>query len=467
MRARSLAWRVLVVLLAAGLVGTLGALVVADRTVRAAYVNQVAPLVAARFTEDEARACERAPERWTMSVWPARGISGYAYDAEHRRSPNPDAPAFDAALATRLGAKPRDTAISLHPVARRGALAVRTAAAPPCDIIYIEWQNGGLGSRVAVAMGASAVASALFSSWLGFMTIVFPLVRRIRRLHAATAHVGEAEGYKGIGNRENGDELDGLALVLDRAHARIRHNAALLEEQRNALERHLAHVAHDLRTPLTSLQVTLEYVADLVAPGAAREAVAAALKDTVYLDGLTQNLGLASRLRSGWSPTDEEADVNLSDIVMRIAMRARMLAKRRDITLDVSIPDEPVVIVCNAVAVEQAIANIVDNAVAYGDPCGHVAVLLTTQRSQDDRTVFAIEVRDDGPGVPPAQLPTLGHITFRSDDARQKEPRGSGLGLAITSEICMRMNWSLAFEALEPRGLCVRIVGTTQHLPQA
>jgi two-component system sensor histidine kinase BaeS len=152
---------------------------------------------------------------------------------------------------------------------------------------------------------------------------------------------------------------------------------------------------------------------------------------------------------------------------MRIAMRARMLAKRRDITLDVSIPDEPVVIICNAVAVEQATANIVDNAVAYGDPHGHVAVLLTRRRSQDERSVFEIEVRDDGPGVAALQLPTLGHITFRSDDARQKDPRGSGLGLAITSEICTQMHWSLAFEALEPRGLCVRIVGTTQHLQEA
>jgi len=112
---------------------------------------------------------------------------------------------------------------------------------------------------------------------------------------------------------------------------------------------------------------------------------------------------------------------------------------------------------CNPVAVEQALANVVDNAVAYVDPRGHVAVIL---EADEDGSGFCFEVRDDGPGVPPAELPRLGQPTFRSDEARCRDPRGSGLGLAITSELCARLGWQLAFDSLRPQGLLVSIRGS-------
>jgi signal transduction histidine kinase len=110
---------------------------------------------------------------------------------------------------------------------------------------------------------------------------------------------------------------------------------------------------------------------------------------------------------------------------------------------------------CNAVAVERALANLVDNAVAYGDPHGHVAVVLAHRPAGG----FELEIRDDGPGVTPDSLARLGQAEFRSDHARQRDPRGSGLGLAITAELCRRTGWTLAFSALEPRGLLVRVTG--------
>ena len=74
---------------------------------------------------------------------------------------------------------------------------------------------------------------------------------------------------------------------------------------------------------------------------------------------------------------------------------------------------------------------------------------------------FSLVVVDDGPGRLPAELPRLGERTFRSDEARQRDPSGSGLGLAITSQICERCGWNLSFERQEPRGLSVKIAGPT------
>jgi len=458
----SLAWRIVLVTLVASLFGAIVALAIAERVVGDALGDQVAPLLVNRFGPFAARACEASPSSWSWSLpmWHAWGMQGYAYDEAARASPNRSAPPLRDDLVERLGAEADASAIDVLGPNRSGAIVFRSAARAPCNLIQVVWRNPHPDRRFTPIVGGSAAASAAFGSALALLAIAFPLVRRIRRLSAAASRVGEPTGYVPLGRPASGDELDALEDRLDRAHLRIRSDAQMLEDQRDALERHLAHIAHDLRTPLTSLQMALEYAADISAEPAVRDALTGALRDAVYLSGLTYNLRLASKLRSGWDPTHDAAPLDLADLVTRIVERARILARRRQVELALSVPDGPVRVVCNAVAVEQALSNVVDNAVAYGDPHGHVAVVLAV-----GATGFDLEVRDDGPGVDPAILPRLGQATFRSDEARQRDPRGSGLGLAITAEVCARIGWTLGFTALEPRGLLVHVHGHVHSAP--
>jgi signal transduction histidine kinase len=111
---------------------------------------------------------------------------------------------------------------------------------------------------------------------------------------------------------------------------------------------------------------------------------------------------------------------------------------------------------------EQALANLVHNAVAHGDPGGHVAILLEETASKE---TFTLTVVDDGPGVPPADLPKIGDRTFRTDEARRRDPKGGGLGLAITQEVCSRAGWIMTLAAEEPRGLRATIEGPTGSPP--
>ena len=75
---------------------------------------------------------------------------------------------------------------------------------------------------------------------------------------------------------------------------------------------------------------------------------------------------------------------------------------------------------------EQALGNLVDNAVRYNRPGGHVAVLV--DRRGDD---FVLSVEDDGPGVSGGDLARLTMRWFRGSDARTRRHGGKGLGLAI------------------------------------
>jgi len=129
-----------------------------------------------------------------------------------------------------------------------------------------------------------------------------------------------------------GNEVDEVARALDTAHGRIRTDAALLEHQRNALERHLIEVSHDLRTPLTSLQAALERASDTTNAALRGELLAGALFDVVYLSALTDNLRLASQLRDGATTRLACDDVDLCELVERIAVRARVLTRRRNVS---------------------------------------------------------------------------------------------------------------------------------------
>ena len=178
------------------------------------------------------------------------------------------------------------------------------------------------------------------------------------------------------------------------------------------------------------------------------------MNDAVYLAALTANLRLASEMRDGWDPAASKGGVDLTDVVDRVVTRARFFAKQRGLSLEVAVPDGPTRAGCDPVAAEQAISNVVENAITHGSKGGHVAVVLETSGGS-----FSMAVADDGPGLLPSELPRLGERTFRSDDARQRDPRGSGLGLAITHEVCKRCGWRLAFEPETPRGLRVTMRG--------
>jgi len=299
-----------------------------------------------------------------------------------------------------------------------------------------------------VGLFVSAVG-AIFTWWLA----VRPLVRQVGILRVKAALVGhDAEMLPA--NANGSDDISVLGVELDRAHQRIRADAKTLQARQHDLRRHLENVSHDLKLPISSLQLSLEQAANEAdASPLMAELITSAIRDVVYLGGLTTNLRMAAVLEGGWSPR-LDPQTNLSDIVERATARVRLLARRRGVELEVALPDEPVIVTADPLAAEQAIANVVENAVSHGATGGHVSVLVTR-----DSTHFELTVMDDGPGVPPSALPLLGRRTFRTDDARQRDGRGQGLGLAITRELCSHFRWSLEFTRLNPTGLSVAIRG--------
>jgi signal transduction histidine kinase len=453
---RGLRTRIVIGSILCGILGLLVPWLLVRRTVRQAVEADVVPYIKKTLDSGELQRCERGPDKWSLDL--PRAMRLDAYDGATLQSKNPDSPPLDEGLYRRLeSGEPSPVKLSRFEGEHAAGLLLRVAPSGPCSLIQATWAPPPFRRRrpfyffliAAVVVIASAAA-------FGVIFVVQPLTKRIAKLRAAAGAVGSHDAYVSPGDPAS-DELGELSSSLDRAHERIRADAERLEERQRALERYLGDIAHDLKTPISSLHIALEQALKH-AGGETADLLKSSLKDVIYLDALTTNLRLAVQLRDGWNPAAGNPSVEVGDTVDRVVARARYFAKNRGISLEAARPDVPVYARCHPTAAEQSITNLVENAIAYGDHGGHVAVVL---ESDEQRKSFTLVVADDGPGVLPAELPRLGERTFRSDEARQRDPSGSGLGLAIASEICGRCGWSLSFERQEPRGLRVEIAGPT------
>lgn len=378
-----------------------------------------------------------------------------AYAIETGLSQNPDALPLDP---RNLRALQAGAAASLRLFWRgdwAGQLATRVAPDGPCAVIGIRWADAVPTRLPALLPLLGRVGLILFAALaLTAFVAVRPLRKRLRALAAASSSVGDAARYESADDRDP-DDLGRVARILDTAHARIVADAESLQRARVAVEEHLEDVAHDLRTPLSSLHLAIdEALASSADPDVQRWLLSAA-NDVVYLTSLTENLRLARRLAEGLGPPGgEPGETDLTEVLERALLRFGALGARRGITVSGGRPDLPVTVACEAAMAEQVLTNFVQNAITYGEPGGHVAMVLEAGGGE-----FSLRVVDDGPGVPPEVLPRLEERTFRTGEARSRDARGSGFGLAIAAEVCRRAGWELRFERADPRGLCVTVTG--------
>lgn len=398
--------------------------------------------------------CERDPAGFGHELGEDLRID--VYDPQTLAPAAADAPPIDPDLLARLHAG-EDAPTTLYWFRFWGGAGLRRVAATgPCGLAMIRWHTGRRERMTALAaifgfIALTIAGSVILASLYG----IRPMTQRLARLRGAARRVGVEAGYASAADAE-ADDIGQLSELLDAAHRRILADADAMTQRQLALEQHLGAVAHDMRTPLASLQMTLEHLSASALAPAADTLVRGALADVVYMGALTENLHLASRLADGADPLRGDLRSELGGLVDQVTRRFGMLGRLRAIEVHGARPDEPVEVLCNPAMAEQALANLVHNAVAHGEPGGHVAVLLEAADAG-----FTLTVVDDGPGVPPVDLPRLGERTFRSDEARRRDPKGSGLGLAITTEVCQRAGWTLTLHAEQPRGLRATITGPT------
>ena len=294
-----------------------------------------------------------------------------------------------------------------------------------------------------------------------FVTVLFsigPIVTRIRKLTAAVQRSAALHYAEELPEARSGgsDELAELARAFDRAGSQVRTLLQERDQRERALREFIADTTHDVAIPLTVLQGHLTTLREGLDAGTSvdRAALASAMDEAHYIGALMHNLGAAAKLDAS-ELTLQRSAVELGALVMRVLGRHRPIAQQHGVAIDAAVPDHAVYAQADLTLLEQAVSNVVYNAVRHNRAGGHVAIVL--HASGDDH--FCIQVLDDGPGVPPELLTRLTERGFRSDRARTRSPEGQGLGLQISQRVLDAHGMQLRMRAAEGGGLQVEIEG--------
>ncbi len=227
--------------------------------------------------------------------------------------------------------------------------------------------------------------------------------------------------------------------------------AAAVEDAFATQRRFVADAAHELRTPLTALGG----YADVLLLGAASdphdlaEALEAMRGETHRMTRLVNDLLALARLDNGqlalrWTGVD------LAAILRDAWTGARLLHPDRRVTLD--LPTPVALVRGDADRLGQVVANLIDNAVKFTEPGGHIGLAL---HAEEDSAVLT--VRDDGAGIAPEDLPRVRERFYRADEARSRATGGTGLGLSIVEAIVAVHGGSLDIASRRGQGTTVTV----------
>jgi two-component system phosphate regulon sensor histidine kinase PhoR len=206
----------------------------------------------------------------------------------------------------------------------------------------------------------------------------------------------------------------------------------------------VANVSHELKTPVASIKGFVETLLDgavddpansrrfLEIVGRQADRLASIIEDLLALSRIEQSEG------AGNLPMEP---TRIAAVLSAAEADCGPRAAERSITLDVSCAEDLDAEI-NPPLLEQAVINLVDNALKYSDPGGMVR--LTAERDSGE---IVIRVSDDGVGIEADHLPRLFERFYRVDKARSRKLGGTGLGLSIVKHIVQAHDGSIAVES--------------------
>lgn len=194
----------------------------------------------------------------------------------------------------------------------------------------------------------------------------------------------------------------------------------------------VANVSHELKTPVTSIKGFLETLADgaINDPETARRFLEIAMKHTDRLTSIIEDLLKLSRVeQDALRGAMKFEKVPVCEPVRSVVKFLEAIAQEKGVEV-VTECDKSLEIEVNRPLFEQALSNLVDNAIKYSEKDSQV---LVTAKQVNQEAV--IEVNDKGCGIPRDQLPRIFERFFRVDRARARDTGGAGLGLSIARHI--------------------------------
>lgn len=232
--------------------------------------------------------------------------------------------------------------------------------------------------------------------------------------------------------------------------------AAVLQQQR---DRWASDVAHELKTPLTSVRLIVETLSSRVAPDL-REWMERLLHEVIRLGNLVEDLLDLGQMDTGMSVRLNLKHIDLPTLIQSAWSNLEPLAAQRQVSLEYRGPGS-LDIEADESRIYRLLLNLFDNSIKHSPPSQPVLVKLSVESDDRGDRQAIIEAIDYGKGFPEAALPYVFDRFYRFDESRVRSAGnsgGSGLGLAIARQIAQAHRGSItASNHPETGGAWVRV----------
>lgn len=269
---------------------------------------------------------------------------------------------------------------------------------------------------------------------IGALVIRSLFNRTLANISATTAAIAAGDLAQRVQLTGRGDEFDQVAEVINDMLERISRLMDGVREVSNA-------IAHDLRTPITRARARLE---DAMLHAKTADGLRAAIeRATMDLDGIVavfQALLRIAEIEAG-SRRSSFTRLDLAPVLADVADLYGAVAEERGVTFECETPSV-IAAYGDQALIQQAVANLVDNAVKFSPPGGVVRLVVTVGNQ------IAMTVSDQGPGIPAKDRIRATDRFFRGETARNTP--GSGLGLSVVLAVAHLHGGDLHLEDNQP-----------------
>lgn len=202
----------------------------------------------------------------------------------------------------------------------------------------------------------------------------------------------------------------------------------------------IGDVAHELRTPLSNIRITMEGLMDEVLPS--DPATFASIQYEVgRLQRLVYQLEALSRAESGQLPLHKQP-LSYRRFVEDICSRLQIQFEDKGVALTLDIPDTLPPVMADPDLMTQVLTNLLGNALQYTPSQGRVMVAATVYNDE-----LVTRIQDTGIGIPAADLPRIFERFYRVDKSRARSSGGNGIGLTIAKHLIYAHNGRIRAES--------------------
>ena len=229
-------------------------------------------------------------------------------------------------------------------------------------------------------------------------------------------------------------------------------NYLLREHKRARQERNfLLATTHELNSPLAGIKLNLQTLQrEEISKQQANQMVTSGLKNVSRLEGLIQNILMASRIDSGKLSVDSSA-VNLSQVINESLTKHQLQLEDAKVSIE-PLKENQHLIKGDKRSLEIILGNLISNACKYAKESDVNFNLSTSGK------YIELRYSDNGPGVPADYTSTIFNKFFRVENEETRSQKGTGLGLYLVKELVHLQRGKITAHNLQPHGLEIKLL---------